>query len=59
MRVDNCDFFRRKNALAKGILTVALMKWAPFFYSHADKKMKRLIAKDSAIFLNFDQTLSS
>jgi hypothetical protein len=53
MRADNCDFFRRENALTKGILTVALMKWAPFFHSHADKKMKRLIAKDRYIFFEF------
>jgi hypothetical protein len=45
--------FMRENTLAKGILTVALTKWAPFFHSHAEEKTKRLIAKDRHKFVGF------
>jgi hypothetical protein len=52
-RADNCELFRRENTVAKGILTVALMKWVPFFHSHADGKMKRLIANNRRKFVGF------
>jgi hypothetical protein len=52
-RADNCDLVRRENTVAKGILTVILTKWAPFFHSHADKKTKRLTANESCKFVGF------
>ncbi len=50
-RTDNSDFIRRKSALAKGVLTVALMKRLVRIHCHAGKKAKGILAKDGSKLL--------
>jgi hypothetical protein len=53
MRTYDSDFLRREDTLTKGILAVALMESPTFLNSKADKKLKRLFAKDRGKLLRF------
>jgi len=50
-RTYNSEFIRRKNALAKGVLTVALTKRTMRSNRHAGKKAKGILAKNGSKLL--------
>jgi hypothetical protein len=58
-RTDDSDFIGRKNALAKGILTVALTKRTARSHRHAGKKAKGILSKDGSKLLALFQMRSS
>ena len=45
-RTNNCDFLRRKNALAEGILTVSLLKTTTVLHCKADQKTETVKAQN-------------
>jgi hypothetical protein len=51
--LDNCYLICRKNALAEGIFTVALLKRTMTLDSHADHEMQGVRTKDGGVLFGF------